>query len=46
MGLWNDIRSWATTPFTADPVHVFLITGLVIVGIIIWTRILSFFDAE
>lgn len=37
-----DMKAWIAAPFTQkmDAVHVFLLTGLVIVSAILWSRII------
>lgn len=48
MDLIADTKAWVTAPFTQrmDLLHVFLLTGLVVVSLYLWHRIISRLAAE
>lgn len=39
----NEVREWVNTPIvgTVDPMHLFFVTGLVLVSLILWMMILA-----
>lgn len=47
MNIADDMRSFVEAPFTQtmSVLHVFLLTGLVVVSIILWSRVIARLDA-